>query len=139
MRTNTASIFTGTNYVTVSFTTMPGLQLTPLAVLRISSYQIPGHFFIPNTSMQHKPLLIYHSYFPSNTTASCIETHLETIGVVSPQWRYTMYSTTHFHSTTHEVLCIAQGRARLCKHTFAFCWETVLTKEVSEAKTTQKE
>lgn len=25
-----------------------------------------------------------------------------------------MYSTTHFHSTTHEVLCIASGRARLC-------------------------
>jgi len=25
-----------------------------------------------------------------------------------------MYSTTHFHSSTHEVLCIAQGRAKLC-------------------------
>jgi len=25
-----------------------------------------------------------------------------------------MYTTTHFHSTTHEVLCIFQGRARLC-------------------------
>ncbi len=26
-----------------------------------------------------------------------------------------MYSTTHFHSTTHEVLCISSGRAKLCK------------------------
>ncbi|KAI9798513.1 MAG: hypothetical protein M1833_004780 [Piccolia ochrophora] len=36
------------------------------------------------------------------------------MGVVTPQWRYTMYSTTHFHSTTHEVLCIARGKATLC-------------------------
>jgi len=25
-----------------------------------------------------------------------------------------MYSTTHFHSSTHEVLCISAGKARLC-------------------------
>jgi len=25
-----------------------------------------------------------------------------------------MYSTTHFHSTTHEVLCISKGRAKCC-------------------------
>lgn len=25
-----------------------------------------------------------------------------------------MYSTTHFHSTTHEVLCVGSGKARLC-------------------------
>lgn len=25
-----------------------------------------------------------------------------------------MYSTSHFHSTCHEVLCIASGRAKLC-------------------------
>jgi len=25
-----------------------------------------------------------------------------------------MYSATHFHSTTHEVLCIASGHAKLC-------------------------
>lgn len=33
---------------------------------------------------------------------------------MSPQWRYTMYNKTHFHSTTHEVLCVFQGRAKLC-------------------------
>jgi len=31
-----------------------------------------------------------------------------------PQWRYTMYSQTHFHSTTHEVLCVSSGNAKLC-------------------------
>jgi len=25
-----------------------------------------------------------------------------------------MYSTTHFHSTSHEVLCISSGKAKLC-------------------------
>ena len=25
-----------------------------------------------------------------------------------------MYSTSHFHSTSHEVLCISKGRAKLC-------------------------
>jgi uncharacterized protein YjlB len=26
-----------------------------------------------------------------------------------------MFDTTHFHSTTHEVLCISAGKATLCK------------------------
>ena len=43
-----------------------------------------------------------------------MEKHLNATGVVIPQWRYTMYSTTHFHSTTHEVLCVFNGKAKLC-------------------------
>jgi uncharacterized protein YjlB len=35
------------------------------------------------------------------------------VDAVVPQWRYTMYSTSHFHSTTHEVLCISRGSASL--------------------------
>ena len=68
---------------------------------------------IPNTAIQNKPLLIYHSAF-QGAGASQIESHLSSVGVVSPQWRYTMYYTTHFHSTTHEVLSIISGRAKLC-------------------------
>ena len=88
--------------------------LTALSDLRVSSYQIPAFDLIPNTSIQNKPLLIYHSAFHSSASASAIESHLSTIGVVSPQWRYTMYSQSHFHSTAHEVLCVASGKARLC-------------------------
>ncbi|KAG2159558.1 uncharacterized protein EDB93DRAFT_1099901 [Suillus bovinus] len=40
--------------------------------------------------------------------------NLRSIGVVEPQWRYTTCSSTHFRTTTREVLCIASGRARLC-------------------------
>ena len=85
-----------------------------LKTLRVSSFQIPSYNLLPNTAIQHRPLLIYHSAFPSSTNVSAIESHLTEIGVVEPQWRYTMYSTTHFHSTTHEVLAVSNGRARLC-------------------------
>ena len=88
--------------------------LTVLQDLRVSSHQIPAFDLLPNTSIQKKPLLIYHSAFHSSASASAIETHLSNVGVVSPQWRYTMYSQSHFHSATHEVLCVASGRARLC-------------------------
>lgn len=89
-------------------------EASPLSLLRVSRHQIPAHGLIPNTSIQHRPLLIYHSAFPSTATASAIEANLSSVGVVTPQWRYTMYSTTHFHSTSHEVLCISNGRAKLC-------------------------
>ena len=87
---------------------------TPLASLQVSRYFIPAHGLIPNTSIQEKPVLIYHAAFPSSTNASAIESHLQSIAVVDPAWRYTMYSTSHFHSTSHEVLCIASGKAKLC-------------------------
>ncbi|KAI9842863.1 MAG: hypothetical protein M1837_006884 [Sclerophora amabilis] len=90
------------------------MSLTPLEKLRVSRILIARHDLIPNTSIQRRPLFIYHSAFSSATTASSIEAHLTATGVVTPQWRFTMYSTTHFHSTAHEVLCIARGRARLC-------------------------
>lgn len=96
---------------------MPALSavsLTPLSALRVSRHGIPAYGLIPNTSLQGKPLLIYHSAFAGSPSAQKIESHLRSLGVVDPQWRYTMYTTTHFHSTTHEVLCVSNGSARLC-------------------------
>lgn len=89
-------------------------SITALKDVRVSSHQIPAHNWIPNTSVQRKPLLIYHSAFHPGTSASAIEAHLAAIGVVEPQWRYTMYSISHFHSTAHELLCVASGQAQLC-------------------------
>lgn len=95
--------------------TTTDLHPTPLSQLRVSRYQIPAHNLIPNSSLQSKPLIIYHSVFtPAEASPDQIESHLLKIGVVAPQWRYTMYNTSHFHSTTHEVLCVTAGRARLC-------------------------
>ena len=88
--------------------------LTPLKDVKVSCYQIPTFGRLPNTSIQKKPLMIYHSAFEKSASASTIEDHLTSVGVVSPQWRYTMFSQSHFHSTAHEVLCVAQGKANLC-------------------------
>ncbi|GAA5890770.1 hypothetical protein JCM5296_004836 [Sporobolomyces johnsonii] len=88
--------------------------VTPLSQLRTSSHQLPAHGRLPNTSLQHRPLLIYHGAFPaSSCTASSIEAHLTAVGAVVPHWRFSMYPTTHFHSTSHEVLCVSSGRAEL--------------------------
>jgi len=87
--------------------------VAPFKDLRVSKHQIPAWNGIPNTSIQGKPVLIYHGAF-REATASQIESHLKTVGAVTPQWRYTMYSTTHFHSTTHEVLGVASGAAKIC-------------------------
>ena len=95
----------------------PQAALTPLKSLRVTIYQIPAFERFPNSSILKKPLLIYHSVFlptDAKISPSIIEKHLQTINVVDPQWRYTMDSTSHFHSTTHEVLCVSSGRARLC-------------------------
>ncbi|BDD59798.1 hypothetical protein MAP00_004987 [Monascus purpureus] len=80
--------------------------------IRITTKQIAGWQRIPNTSIQSKPLIIYHNAF--DATPSELAAHLEKVGAVSPQWTYTMYNTTHYHSTTHEVLGVVSGRARLC-------------------------
>ena len=94
--------------------TTSSAPLKALKDLRVSSHQIPAFKLVPNTSIQKKPFLIYHSAFHSSVSTSTIERHLSAVGVVTPQWRYTMYSQSHFHSTAHEVLCVASGKARLC-------------------------
>ena len=93
---------------------MGATNVQSLASLRVSKQLVPAHSLIPNTSIQNRPLLIYHSVFSESVTASSIEAHLSSVGVVVPQWRFTMYSTSHFHSTTHEVLGISHGKAKLC-------------------------
>lgn len=89
------------------------MSLAPLNALRVSKHQIAAWKAIPNTSLQNKPLLIYHEAFQS-PSASKVEAHLQSVGVVEPQWRYTMYSQSHFHSTAHEVLSIVSGSAKCC-------------------------
>lgn len=88
------------------------MHLTPPLHVQVTSRQIPRWDRIPNTSLQSRPLIIYHKAF--NASPSELNAHFKKIGEVTPQWVYTMYSQTHFHSTTHEVLGVVSGRARLC-------------------------
>ncbi|KJZ75924.1 hypothetical protein HIM_04748 [Hirsutella minnesotensis 3608] len=89
-------------------------SVTPLSSLQVTRRLVPGWYAIPNCSIQQRPLLIYHGAFAPSASADDMESHLGRVGVVAPQWRFTMYDVTHFHTTAHEVLCISQGRARLC-------------------------
>lgn len=88
------------------------MTFQPPSDIRVSQHHIPAWGRVPNTSIQNKPLLIYHSAF--RASASQLSARLKEVGVVIPQWQYSMYRQSHFHSTSHEVLGIVSGRARLC-------------------------
>jgi uncharacterized protein YjlB len=88
-------------------------HLTPLSTLRISKHFIHAHAGFPNTSLNPYPLLIYHRCFDPPTSTANIQSHLRSVGVVEPAWVYPMYKQHHYHSTTHEVLVVANGSARL--------------------------
>ncbi|KAI1741059.1 RmlC-like cupin domain-containing protein [Xylaria scruposa] len=88
-------------------------NITSFENLKVVKHQIPAYNLIPNTSIQRKPLLIYKSLFPS-ATVSKVESLLSDTGVVTPQWRATMYTMSHFHSTSHEVLSVTNGKATIC-------------------------
>ncbi|KAL4943149.1 hypothetical protein BDV06DRAFT_144919 [Aspergillus oleicola] len=88
------------------------MDLKPLSSIRVTAREIPEWERIPNSSIHAKPLLIYHQAF--DASADELSAHLNEIGEVSPSWVHTMYSETHFHSTTHEVLGVVSGSARLC-------------------------
>lgn len=92
----------------------PPLDLTPLPSLTYTTHQIPSSTSpsFPNNPLPSPPLIIYHAAYPTNTSPSTIEAHLR-LNTLIPQWRYTMYTTSHYHSTTHEILCVFSGHARI--------------------------
>ena len=88
------------------------MSLNSLRDVQITARQIAAYQRIPNTSVQSKPLMVYHKAF--NASASELSKLFEKAGAVVPQWTYGMYNFTHYHSTTHEVLGVISGRATLC-------------------------
>lgn len=66
---------------------------------------------VPNNKL---PVMIYHRVIPSNVVdnADYLE-HLFRSNGWPPQWRYPVYTFTHFHSNTHEALGVFAGTARL--------------------------
>lgn len=66
---------------------------------------------VPNNAL---PLLIYHHVIPPQAVdnADYLE-HLFRSNGWPPQWRYPVYTFTHFHSNTHEVVGVFSGSARL--------------------------
>lgn len=76
--------------------------------------QDDGQF--PNCSIQNLPVLIYKSAFSSSGSpaelASKIE-HTFTKNGFPPQWRFGLYEYPHYHSTSHEILGVFKGSARV--------------------------
>ncbi|KAK6498616.1 hypothetical protein TWF481_011197 [Arthrobotrys musiformis] len=84
----------------------------PRSDITIEKYQIPCHKSIPNTSPHGIPFIHYKSDFPRSTGPDMIEDVLRA-NSWKPSWRYTMYTDSHFHSTTHEALVVISGAAKI--------------------------
>ncbi|KAK6523912.1 hypothetical protein TWF281_001877 [Arthrobotrys megalospora] len=97
------------NVLSKRFVTKMANQRSQMA---IEKHQIPRYELIPNTSLHNIPFIHYKSAFPKSTDASSIEEVLRT-NSWKPSWRYTMYTDSHFHSTTHETLVVISGAAKI--------------------------
>ncbi|KAK6514104.1 hypothetical protein TWF506_008528 [Arthrobotrys conoides] len=84
----------------------------PRCDINIEKYQIPRYERVPNTSLHDIPFIHYKYAFPKPTNADKIEDVLRT-NSWTPSWRYTMYTDSHFHSTTHEALVVISGTAKI--------------------------
>ncbi|KZT25550.1 hypothetical protein NEOLEDRAFT_1133526 [Neolentinus lepideus HHB14362 ss-1] len=87
--------------------------VTPLSKVKIETYYIPRHGFIPNSDPTSKPLIYYKSLFQKGASKAAIKDHINSLKVVEAQWTYTMYPTTHFHTTSHEAIIVLSGGALL--------------------------
>ena len=70
----------------------------------------------PNCSIQKLPLLIYKAAFEASGSASQLANHIESTFETNgfpPQWRFGLYDYPHYHSTSHEILGVFQGSARV--------------------------
>lgn len=102
-----------------SFLAAMGLSLTGRAAHAagpsardIDSFMLPRNDWVPNND--HLPVLYYRNAVAlrGNDPASGFE-ELFTATGWPPQWRWSVYTFHHFHSTAHEVLGVASGSARL--------------------------
>lgn len=60
------------------------MAFNPPSDIEVTSRQIPAWHRVPNTSIQSKPLMIYHGAF--DATPAEFTRRLEVVGEVVPQW-----------------------------------------------------
>ena len=84
----------------------------PANAVRPKTIQLAPNGWMPNN--EHLPVLFYSSALPVKGDDPAL--HFEELFTQNgwpPQWRDGVYSFHHYHSTAHEVLGFAGGRARL--------------------------
>ncbi|KZZ88430.1 Cupin, RmlC-type [Ascosphaera apis ARSEF 7405] len=88
------------------------MPFNPPDRVRVSRHYIQPWAGFPNSSVCNKPLYIYHGAFSASRDIDL--SSVIPSDVVVPQWEYSMYTTSHFHSNTPEVLFVVSGSADLC-------------------------
>lgn len=82
----------------------------------VATYIVNDDGQFPNCSIQNLPVLIYKSAFASPGSPSELANKIEetfTNNGFPPQWRFGLYDYPHYHSTSHEILGVFRGSARV--------------------------
>lgn len=87
-----------------------------MTACNIVTYIVNDDGQFPNCSIQNLPVLIYKSAFPSSGSPSELANKIEETFAHNgfpPQWRFGLYEYAHYHSTSHEILGVFKGSARV--------------------------
>ena len=87
-----------------------------MTACNIATYIVNDDGQFPNCSIQNLPVLIYKSAFLSSGSPSELADKIEktfTNNGFPPQWRFGLYEYPHYHSTSHEILGVFKGSARV--------------------------
>ncbi|GAC1361331.1 MAG: cupin domain-containing protein [Acidobacteriaceae bacterium] len=87
------------------------LNANAAASVHIETLQLSRNGWMPNN--ERLPVLLYRRAFQTSGDAAAIMEDAFRRNSWPPQWRNGVYDFHHYHSTAHEVLGFAAGRARL--------------------------
>ena len=87
-----------------------------MAICDAAAHTVQDDGQFPNCSVQNLPVLIYKSAFAASGSPSELANKIEETfdnNGFPPQWRFGLYEYPHYHSTSHEILGVLRGSARV--------------------------
>ena len=87
-----------------------------MAICDAAAHTVQDDGQFPNCSVQNLPVLIYKSAFAASGSPSELANKIEETfdnNGFPPQWRFGLYEYPHYHSTSHEILGVFRGSARV--------------------------
>lgn len=116
-RSHLSTGFTGCHRQVAKFSSIRSSRsLRIMTACNIVTYIVNDDGQFPNCSIQNLPVLIYKSAFPSSGSPSELANKIEETFAHNgfpPQWRFGLYEYAHYHSTSHEILGVFKGSARV--------------------------